>query len=66
MFLHELGHHKYGIKDIDTREINAEKYMMASLTKLYGKWIYFFDFLAGIDQICKKTNNKTCYPNNNK
>lgn len=50
MFLHELGHHKCGIKDMDEREIEAEKYSLFYLKKIYGWWIYFFDFIARIDE----------------
>jgi len=53
MFLHELGHHKCGIKNMKTREIEADKYMLLYLKKLYGKWIYLFDFMARIDSVLK-------------
>ena len=54
MFLHELGHNKYGIKDMREREIEDEKYMLLYLEKLYGKWVYFYDFMGMIDNIFRK------------
>jgi len=54
MFLHELGHHKYGILDISTREKKADEYLLTYLTKLYGRWVYFFDFLGTIDRLIRK------------
>ena len=36
------------------REIEAEKYMLLYLEKLYGKWVYFYDFMGMIDNIFRK------------
>ena len=60
MFLHELGHHKYGISSLETREREAQEYMLSHLKKMYGNWIYFFDFLAKLDNFFR--NNKKKHP----
>lgn len=49
MFLHELGHHKTGNLDSQSREFKAQEYMVKYIKKIYGVWIYFFDFLAKIE-----------------
>lgn len=54
MFLHELGHHKFGIKNLKEREINTEKYTLLNLKKIYGRRVYFFDFMDTIDTIFTK------------
>lgn len=54
MFLHELGHNKYGIKNMKTREMEAEKYTLLYLEKLYGKWVHFYDFLGAIDNLFRR------------
>lgn len=52
MFLHELGHHNLWDEDRpETKEMLADKYMVSYLQKIYGNWIYFFDFLARIDDL---------------
>lgn len=59
MFLHELGHHKAGIENLEEREIEAEKYMLSYLKKIYGNRIYLFDFLAKIDRSKNKNSNNS-------
>lgn len=58
MFLHELGHHKYGIQDMGKREAEADKYMLFYLLKLYGGWVYFFDFMSRLDYFLRKVHRK--------
>lgn len=53
MFLHGLGHHKTGNIEPQNREFNAQKYMLIYIQKIYGNWIYFFDFLAKIDNLIR-------------
>lgn len=52
MFLHELGHHKFG--NVQEREFKAQEYMVLYIKKIYGNWIYFFDFLARLDNFLRK------------
>lgn len=54
MFLHELGHHKTGNLDLQNREFKAQNYMLTYIQKIYGNWIYFFDFLARIDVLIER------------
>lgn len=54
MFLHELGHHIYGIKNLKEREKQADGYMVFYLKKLYGNWIYFFDLMGKIDYFLRE------------
>lgn len=54
LFLHELGHHRYWTQEVEKREYMAERYAIKYLIKLYGKWVYFFDFLGSIDCIFRK------------
>lgn len=54
MFLHELGHHKMGNLDLKNREFKAQEYMVIYIKKIYGSWVYFFDFLARIDDLLRK------------
>ncbi len=54
MFLHELGHHKTGNLDSQNRELQAQNYMLTYIQKIYGYWIYFFDFLARIGDLINK------------
>lgn len=54
MFLHELGHHKMGNQDLQNMEFKAQEYMIMYIKKMYGNWIYFFDFLARIDDSIRK------------
>ena len=51
MFLHELGHHKTGIENLEKRENEAEKYMLSYLKRIYGNWVYLFDFMARINDV---------------
>jgi len=59
MFLHELGHHQFGVENLEGREFKAQEYMLLYIKKIYGNWIYFFDFLARVNdfliQIALKT-----------
>ena len=59
MFLHELGHHTYGIENRQEREIEAQRYMIRHLKNLYGKWIYFFDFMGIIDDFFRKKRDQS-------
>ncbi len=54
MFLHELGHHKCGIGDLEKRENYAQEYMFLYIKKLYGNWFYFYNFMGRIDYILRE------------
>ncbi len=54
MFLHELGHHKCGIKNLEKREVYADEYMIPYIKKLYGGWFYFFCLMGKIDYGIRK------------